>query len=104
MAKCAVMRWALPTAESAASNWGGGNAGALDRSTSTNTGEGYDRASNHHGPKPSMMADAITPRPSAADGVVPKNGIGIAFWIARVPGGADTVKVEVPRAIAAGMS
>ena len=26
------------------------------------------------------------PRPGAANGVVPKNGIGIAFWIAGVPG------------------
>ena len=44
------------------------------------------------------------PRPGAAKGVVPKNGIGIAFWIAGVPGSADIVKVEVPRAIAAGIS
>ena len=36
------------------------------------------------------------PRPGAANGVVPKNGIGIAFWIAGVPGSADIVKVEVP--------
>jgi hypothetical protein len=27
--------------------------------------------------------------------VVPKNGIGIAFWIAGVPGSADMVNVEV---------
>ena len=51
-----------------------------------------------------MMADAIMPRPGAAKGVVPKNGIGIAFWIAGVPGNADIVKVEVPSAIAAGIS
>ena len=51
-----------------------------------------------------MMADAITPRPGAAKGVVPKNGIGMAFWIAGVPGSADMVKVEVPSAIAAGIS
>ena len=44
------------------------------------------------------------PRPGAANGVVPKNGIGMAFWIAGVPGSADIVKVEVPSAIAAGMS
>ena len=43
------------------------------------------------------------PRPGAAKGVVPKNGIGIAFWIAGVPGIADMVKVEVPSAIAAGI-
>jgi hypothetical protein len=34
---------------------------------------------------------------------VPKNGIGIAFWIAGVPGSAVIVKVEVPSAIAAGI-
>ena len=51
-----------------------------------------------------MMAAAIMPRPGAAKGVVPKNGIGIAFWIAGVPGSADMVKVEVPSAIAAGIS
>ena len=44
------------------------------------------------------------PRPGAANGVVPKNGIGIAFWIAGVPGSADMVKVEVPSTIAAGIS
>ena len=43
-----------------------------------------------------MMAEAMMPRPGAANGVVPKNGIGIAFWIAGVPGSADIVKVEVP--------
>jgi hypothetical protein len=51
-----------------------------------------------------MIAAAITPRPGAAKGVVPKNGIGIAFWIAGVPGRADMVKVEVPKAIPAGIS
>ncbi len=51
-----------------------------------------------------MIAAAMMPRPGAAKGVVPKNGIGIAFWIAGVPGSADIVKVEVPRAIAAGIS
>src|SRR6476619_6011138 len=51
-----------------------------------------------------MMADAMIPRPGAANGVVPKNGIGIAFWIAGVPGSADMVKVEVPSTIAAGIS
>ena len=50
-----------------------------------------------------MMAEAMMPRPGAAKGVVPKNGIGIAFWIAGVPGSADMVKVEVPSAIAAGI-
>ncbi len=50
-----------------------------------------------------MMTEAMTPRPGAAKGVVPKNGIGMAFWIAGVPGSADMVKVEVPSAIAAGI-
>ena len=51
-----------------------------------------------------MISDAMTPRPGAANGVVPKNGIGMAFWIAGVPGSVDMVKVEVPSAIAAGIS
>jgi hypothetical protein len=51
-----------------------------------------------------MIADAMIPNPGAANGVVPKNGIGIVFWIAGVPGIADMVKVDVPRAIAAGIS
>ena len=51
-----------------------------------------------------MMAVATRPRPGAANGVVPKNGIGIAFWIAGVPGNADIVNVIVPSAIAAGIN
>ena len=39
-----------------------------------------------------MIAEAIRPSPGAANGVVPKNGIGIAFWIEGVPGMADMVK------------
>ena len=58
---------------------------------------------SHHRPKPSMMTEAMMPSPGAANGVVPKNGMGIAFWIAGVPGSADMVKVEVPSAIAAGI-
>ena len=46
----------------------------------------------------------MMPRPGAAKGVVPKNGIGIAFWIDGVPGRADMVKVEVPSTIAAGIN
>jgi hypothetical protein len=57
---------------------------------------------SHHSPKPSMMAAAMKPRPGAANGVVPKNGIGIAFWIAGVPGKADIVKVAVPSITAPG--
>ena len=36
----------------------------------------------------------MMPRPGAAKGVVPKNGIGMAFWMAGVPGSADMVKVD----------
>jgi hypothetical protein len=36
--------------------------------------------------------------------VVPKNGMGMAFCSAGVPGSADMVKVMVPSAIAAGIS
>ena len=54
-------------------------------------------------PKPNMTIAAMIPSPGAANGVVPKNGIGIAFWIAGVPGSADMVKVVVPSAIAAGI-
>ena len=35
--------------------------------------------------------------------MVPKYGIGIAFWIAGVPGSADIVKVKAPSAMAPGM-
>ena len=35
---------------------------------------------------------------------MPKNGIGMAFCRAGVPGSADIVKVMVPSAIAAGIS
>ena len=51
-----------------------------------------------------MIAEAMMPRPGAANGVVPKNGIGIAFWMAGVPGSADIVKVDVPKATVAGIS
>ena len=51
-----------------------------------------------------MIAEAISPRPGAAKAVVPKKGMGIAFWIAGVPGSADIVNVEVPSAMAAGIS
>jgi len=51
-----------------------------------------------------MIAEATIPSPGAANGVVPKNGIGIAFWIAGVPGRALIVKVIVPSATVAGRS
>jgi hypothetical protein len=46
----------------------------------------------------------MMPRPGAANGVVPKKGIGMAFCIEGVPGNADMVKVEVPSTIAAGIN
>ena len=50
-----------------------------------------------------MKIAAMMPSPGAANGVVPKNGIGIAFWIAGVPGSAVIVNVKEPRPMAAGM-
>ncbi len=59
---------------------------------------------SHRTPPPNMIAAAIRPMTGAAKGVVPKNGIGMAFWIAGVPGRAVMVKVKEPRAIVAGIS
>ncbi len=43
-------------------------------------GRGYAvQIERYHNPKPAMIAEAMIPRPGAASGVVPKNGIGIAF-------------------------
>ena len=50
-----------------------------------------------------MMTEAMMPSPGAANGVVPKNGIGMAFWIAGEPGIAVMVKVKVPSAMVAGI-
>jgi hypothetical protein len=50
-----------------------------------------------------MMAEATNPISGAAKVVVPKKGMGIAFWMEGVPGSADMVKLEVPSAIAAGI-
>ncbi len=36
--------------------------------------------------------------------MVPKNGMGIAFWIAGEPGSADMVKVKAPSDSAPGIS
>src|SRR4029077_6413482 len=59
---------------------------------------------NHHRPKVSIIPEAMIPRPGAANGVVPKKRIGMAFWIAGVPGSADIVNVDVPKAIVAGIN
>src|SRR5262252_340393 len=37
---------------------------------------------SHQSPNMSIIIEAMMPRPGAANGVVPKNGIGIVFWIA----------------------
>ena len=44
------------------------------------------------------------PSIGAAKASVLKKGIGIAFWIAGVPGSAVIVKVNAPNAIAPGIS
>ena len=49
-----------------------------------------------------MMTPASVPSSGAAKTFVPKNGIGMAFWIAGVPGNAVMVKVNDPSAMAAG--
>ncbi len=43
------------------------------------------------------------PSPGAANAVVPKKGIGMAFGMAGVPGMADMVKVKAPAAMAPGI-
>ena len=58
---------------------------------------------SHAAPTPSMMVPAMDPRPGAANVSVPKNGIGIAFWMAGVPGTPLSVNVAPPRRIAPGM-
>ncbi|MNT53991.1 hypothetical protein D3C72_1911200 [compost metagenome] len=50
-----------------------------------------------------MIALATMPSPGAANGVVAKNGIGMAFCTAGVPGKADIVNVDVPSRMAAGI-
>ena len=55
-------------------------------------------------PPANMITAAMMPRPGAANGVVPKKGIGIAFWIAGVPGSAVIVNVNEPSAIAPAIS
>ncbi len=53
-------------------------------------------------PPLSMITPASVPSTGAANALVPKNGIGIAFWIAGVPGSAVIVNVNEPSAVAAG--
>ncbi len=49
-----------------------------------------------------MSSPPISPRMGAAKASVPKKGLGMAFWIAGVPGRAVMVKVKAPRAMAPG--
>ncbi len=51
-----------------------------------------------------MISPVMMPSPGAAKGEVPKNGIGMAFWMAGVPGRAVMVKVKAPRAMVPGIS
>jgi hypothetical protein len=50
-----------------------------------------------------MIRAAMIDSPGAANVSVWKNGIGIAFWIAGVPGSAVMVNVNEPSAIAPGI-
>ena len=50
-----------------------------------------------------MIIAAIVPSTGAANGVLLKYGIGMAFWIAGVPGKAVIVNVKDPNAMAAGI-
>ena len=80
-------------------DWPGASAAGPPKPSPAARARRSARAS-HHSPKPSITAEAMMPSPGAANGVVPKNGIGIAFWIAGVPGIAVIVKVVVPSATA----
>ena len=59
---------------------------------------------SHHKPNASHDCRGDDPKTRCGQRVVPKNGIGMAFWIAGVPGSADIVKVEVPKATVAGIN
>ena len=50
------------------------------------------------------VSQIITYGTMAAKAVVPKNGIGMAFWMAGEPGSADMVKEKAPSARAPGIS
>jgi len=55
-------------------------------------------------PAAKMHTEAMRPKPGAANTLVPKYGMGIAFWIAGEPGSAVIVKVNEPSAMVAGIS
>lgn len=54
-------------------------------------------------PPEKMTRAPISPSPGAAKTLVPKYGMGMAFWIAGEPGSAVMVKVKEPSAMVAGI-
>ncbi|MDT4863112.1 hypothetical protein FQZ97_978050 [compost metagenome] len=57
---------------------------------------------SHQLPSTSIIRPPISPSTGAAKASVPKKGLGMAFWMAGVPGNAVMVKVKAPRAMAPG--
>ena len=51
-----------------------------------------------------MNTPPIVPSTGAAQPVVPKNEVGMMFWICGVPGSASMVKVKAPSAMVPGTS
>ena len=51
-----------------------------------------------------MNAAPTTPSHGAAQALVPKNEVGMMFWICGVPGSASIVNVNAPSAIVPGIS
>ena len=51
-----------------------------------------------------MNTPPIVPSTGAAQPVVPKNDVGMMFWICGVPGSASMVKVKAPSAMVPGTS
>jgi hypothetical protein len=51
-----------------------------------------------------MKTLPTTPSTGAAHVVVPKNVVGMMFWICGVPGSASIVNVKAPSAIVPGIS
>ena len=50
-----------------------------------------------------MKIEPMRPSHGAAQEVVPKNVVGMMFWICGVPGIASMVKVNAPSAMVAGI-
>ena len=51
-----------------------------------------------------MNTAPSVPSTGAAQAVVPKNAVGMMFWICGVPGSASMVKVKAPSAMVPGIS